>query len=87
MRTDPVRNFSYVIAVTDEKEVPMMSYLNPDLAKIITDERRAKALQWSNYRRALAEQHELPSRDEPAQDALVIELVFPTACETDQIGA
>ena len=65
----------------------MISYLNPDLAKIITDERRTKALQWSNYRRALAEEHQLPSRDEPARDALVIELVFPTACESDRIGA
>jgi hypothetical protein len=62
----------------------MMSFLNPDLAKILTEERRARAMAKSSRRRALLESRELGSRTEPPE-AVVIELTFGTAC--DQIGA
>lgn len=62
----------------------MMNFLNPDLAKILTEEKRARAMAKSSRRRALLENRELGSRTEPTE-AVIIEIDFGAAC--DQIGA
>lgn len=60
-----------------------MIYLNYDLAKQITEDRRARAMAASHRRRAKTRRVVLPS-DETAE---VIELKFGTRCERERIGA
>jgi hypothetical protein len=63
----------------------MMNFMNFDLAKAITEDRRERALEASRLRR----QTGLAAAREPlpTPEADIVELVFPTTCEPDQIGA
>lgn len=64
----------------------MMSFLNFDLAKALTEERRAKALAARDRRRRPLEEPAI-SGEVVTKEADIVELVFPTRCESDQIGA
>ncbi len=60
-----------------------MFYINYDLAKQITEDRRAEAMARAARRQARA-QKVVPRREKHAE---VIALEFGAHCETEQIGA
>jgi len=62
----------------------MMSFMNFDLAKALTEDRRERALA-----ARLRRQTGRAAAREPlvTPEAEIVELVFPTTCESDQIGA
>lgn len=60
-----------------------MFYINYDLAKQLTEDRRAEAMARATRRRART--HRVVSPRE--EHAKVIELEFGARCETEQIGA
>lgn len=63
----------------------MMSLMNFDLAKALTEDRQARALEASSRRRRSREAVAAQKRVTPEAD--IVELVFPARCEPDQIGA
>lgn len=61
-----------------------MFYLNYDLARHITDQRRAAAMARSQ---AAAVKTKRRSHPRASQEADVVELVFAAPCEQERIGA
>lgn len=60
-------------------------FISYDLAKAIQKDRLARSIAESERRRNQKTTEPVPR---PAtREAAVVELVFPSACETDQIGA
>lgn len=61
-----------------------MFFINYDLAKQITEDRRAMA---ESARRASRRRRAVPEPTSPRTEADVIEVTFTTACEREKIGA
>lgn len=62
-----------------------MFYLNYDLARHITDQRRAEAMARSQAAAAKTKRRSRPRA--ASQEADVVELVFAAPCEQERIGA
>lgn len=63
----------------------MMSFMNFDLAKALTEDRRERALAASRLRRQIG--RAAAREPSPTPEADIVELVFAMTCEPDQIGA
>jgi len=63
----------------------MMSFMNFDLAKALTEDRLERALAASKLRRQTGRAAAREPLVTPEAD--IVELVFATTCEPDQIGA
>lgn len=84
MRTVPVRYFPYDTGSrTIEGNVAM--YVSYDLAKAVQKERLARSM--AEFERRRDKTTPEPAPRQVAREAEVIELVFGSHCETDQIGA
>lgn len=60
-------------------------YISHDLVKAIQKDRLSRSMEESERRRNRKTMEPVP-RPAP-REAAVVELVFPSACETDRIGA
>lgn len=60
-------------------------YVSYDLAKAIQRDRLARST--SEWERRRNKKSEEPAPRRAHEDASVVELVFPSHCDTDQIGA